>query len=140
MEHLGQFITNHWSLWLALAVIVVLIFINESITQKKKAKELSPQMVVDLINNENAIVIDLRDKETYKAGHIIDAVHANVDDFSQPKMNKYKTKTLVLVCTRGQQSATAANTLRTQGYEPVVLAGGMEAWVGADMPLVKGKG
>lgn len=38
MEHLGQFIINHWQLWLALIVILLLTFINELITQKKKRK------------------------------------------------------------------------------------------------------
>ena len=76
MEHLGQFITNHWQLWLALVIILLLIFINELLTQKKRAKELSPADAVDMINHENAVVIDLRDAELYRAGHIINAIPA----------------------------------------------------------------
>jgi len=140
MEHLGQFIINHWVLWSALLIILLFIFINESLSQKKKAKELSPQAAVDLINHENAVVIDLRNKDVYRSGHIIDSVNASIDDFEQPKMNKYKNKPVILVCERGLQSPAAAAKLRTQGYEPIVLSGGIAAWQNADLPLIKNKG
>ena len=139
MDHLGQFIINHWQLWLLFVVVLFLTFINELITQKKKAKELSPQAVVDLINNENAVIIDIRDKDAFKKGRIIDSINAKSDDFEQQKMDKYKNKSIILVCERGLQSATLANKIRAQGYEPMVLGGGIAAWQQADLPLVKGK-
>lgn len=139
MEHLGQFITNHWQLWLALIVILLLIFITELITTKKKAKQLSPQSAVDLINNENAVVIDIRDKENYKNGHIIDSINASAEDFDQPKFNKYKNKPIILVCEKGIQTQSLATKLNTQGYQSFVLAGGLAAWQSADLPVVKGK-
>ena len=141
MEQLGQFITNHWELWLALVVVLLFIFINELLSQKKRAKELSPAAVIEMMNHENAIVIDLRDSATLRAGHIIDAKLATADDFKQQRMDKYKTKKLVLVCARGLQSTTLAAQLRTQGFlEPMVLAGGIAAWQAASLPLVKNKG
>lgn len=140
MEQLSQFITNHWLLCLAFIAILLLTFINELITQKKKAKELSPQAAVAMINNDNAIVIDLRDKESYKAGHIIDSINATIEDFEQPKLSKYKNKKLILVCARGLQSPGVAAKIRTQGYQPLVLGGGIAAWQNADLPVMKGKG
>ncbi len=140
MEHLGQFIMNHWLLWLAFIIILALTFINELITQKKKAKELSPQSVVAMLNNDEAVIVDLRDKESYKAGHIIDSINATVEDFEQSKMNKYKNKNIILVCARGLQSPVAAAKIRAQGYQAVVLGGGIAAWQNAELPLVKGKG
>ncbi|MBI2786343.1 MAG: rhodanese-like domain-containing protein [Legionella longbeachae] len=139
MEHLGQFIINHWQLWLALIVVLLLTFINELASQKKKAKELSPQAAVDLMNNENAIIIDLRDKELFKQGHIIDSINVKNEDFEQQKMDKYKNKPIILVCARGLQASSLANKLRTQGYQPLVLKGGIAAWQNADLPLIKGK-
>lgn len=140
MQQLGQFIINHWPLWLALIVILLLIFVNELMSQRKKAKELNPSAAVDLINNENAIVIDLRDAEAYRNGHIIDAIRASMDDFNQQRMDKYKSKPIILVCARGLQSPALAAKLREQGFEqPMVLAGGMAAWISANLPTVKGK-
>ena len=139
MEQLGQFITNHWQLWLAFIAVLALILFYELRSQKAKVGELSPQAAVDLINNEDAIVVDLRDKESFKTGHIIDAINAAAEDFDQQKMNKYKNKTLILVCASGLQSPATAAKIRTQGYKPFVLGGGISAWKNADMPLIKGK-
>lgn len=140
MEQLGQFIVNHWGLWLALVVVLLIIFINELQTQKKRAKELSPQAAVNLINHENAVVIDLREAEVFRNGHILDAIRATADDFNEQRMDKYKTKPLILVCARGLQSSQLATKLREKGFtQPMALAGGMAAWQTAELPVVKGK-
>ncbi len=137
MEHLNQFIIKHWLLCVAFIVVLLLTLINEWLRQKKNAKELSPQAAVDLINNEEAVVIDLRSKEAFKKGHIIDSVNAQADDFAQAKMNTYKDKKIILVCDRGTQAISVAATIQTQGYKPFILSGGITAWQNADLPLVK---
>lgn len=139
MEQLGQFIINHWMLWLAFIGVLFLTFINELISQNKKAKELTPQAAVDMINNDDAVVIDLRDKQAYKNGHIIDSINASAEDFEQQKMAKYKNKALILVCGRGTQAPATATKLRALGFQPTVLSGGIAAWQNADLPMVKGK-
>lgn len=140
MAQFEQFIINHWELFVALVVVLLLIFLNEKYAQKTRPKELSPQALVGLINDENATIIDLRDNESFTKGHIINAIRATSEDFTQQRMDKYKAKPLVLVCARGLQSATLATKLRAQGFtQPMVLAGGMTAWQTADLPLVKGK-
>ncbi|HHT0594060.1 TPA: rhodanese-like domain-containing protein [Legionella anisa] len=139
MEHLGQFIMNHWQLWITFIVILLLVFINELVTQKKKAKELTPQAAVDLINNENAVVIDLRDKEAFKQGHIIDSINVKSEDFEQQKIDKYKNVPIILISVRSFEAQTLARKIRAQGYQPHVLSGGIASWQNAELPLVKGK-
>lgn len=140
MEQLTQFVTHHWQLWLALIVVLIVIFIHELISQKKRGKELSTAAAVEMINHENAVIMDIRDAEAFRTGHIIDAIHALPDDFSQQRMDKYKTKPIILVCARGLQSAPLAAKLRTQGFtQPMVLAGGISAWQTDNLPLIKGK-
>lgn len=140
MEHLQQFIVNHWYLWLLLIVILSIIFVNELIAQKKRAKEVSPQETVRLMNEDKTVVIDLRDADSFRTGHIIHAIRATADDFMQSRMDKYKEKIIVLVCAKGLQSTALAAKLREQGFtQATVLAGGMNAWQTADLPLVKGK-
>jgi rhodanese-related sulfurtransferase len=138
MQQLGQFIIHHWSLWLALAIILALIFINELNSQKKRGKTLTPAQAVHMINRENAVIIDIREQEAFRKAHIIDSVRAAADDFTQKRMEKYKNKPLILVCTRGMQAANLAPTLKAQGFtEVMVLAGGISAWQEAGLPLVK---
>ncbi len=139
MEQVGQFIMNHWVLSLALVGILLLIYINEWFTKAKGPQALSPQLVVEKINHDEAVVIDLRDQEAFSAGHIINAVRAAADDFDLPRMDKYKQKTVILVCTRGIQAQTLASKLKSKGFvNAMVLAGGLTAWQSAGLPLVKG--
>lgn len=140
MGQLQQFIINHWALWLALTSILILILINEISAQKSRATELSPQAAVGLINHEDALVFDFRDAESYQKGHIINALRVNEDEFSNKKMDKYKDKTLILVCAKGLQSTPIAAKLRKEGFTKVnTIAGGIASWQNADLPLVKGK-
>lgn len=141
MEHLGQFIINHWGLWLLLLIIVISILVNESIVQKMRAKSLSPQALVAVLNeNEDVLVVDLRDKDSYKKGHIINALLAKEEDFLSQRMDKHKAKKIVLVCARGSQSPALAAKLRSQGFpDLMILAGGMQAWQSSEMPVVKEK-
>jgi rhodanese-related sulfurtransferase len=139
MEQVGQFIMNHWALCLALVGILLLIYINEWFTKTKGPQTLSPQLVVERINHDDAVIIDLRDQEAFSAGHIINAIRAAADDFDLPRMNKYKQKPIVLVCARGVQAQPLAHKLKSKGFvNAMVLAGGLTAWQSAGLPLVKG--
>lgn len=138
MEHLGHFLQNHWQLSVAFVVISVLILINEFLNQRKQGKTVSSEMAIDLINNQNAVVMDLRDAAAFKAGHIIGSMRVSENDFDTPRLTKYKSKDIILVCVRGIQSANLASKLRTKDFtNPMVLSGGIEAWKQANLPLVK---
>ncbi|PJD96019.1 MAG: sulfurtransferase [Legionella sp.] len=137
MNQLSQFINNHWSLCLTFVALLICVIINELLSQKKKAKEISPQKTIDLINNDLAVIIDLRDKETFKKGHIINAINMTADDINDSKLSQYKNKSLVLVCNRGQSAPAVASKIKTLGLNPLVLSGGMMAWHNASLPVVK---
>ena len=140
MNQLAPFITHHWELWLSLVIILFVIFINELVSQKNRGKALSATAAVEKINHDNAVVIDIRDAAAFRTGHIIDAISASADDFTQSRMDKYKTKPIILVCAKGLQSAALATKLRQQGFtQPMTLAGGMAAWQADNLPLIKGK-
>lgn len=138
MEQLNQFAHNHWQLSIAFIVILVIIFVYESVLLKKQAKSLSTDAAIMLINNEQAVVFDLRTADLFKAGHIIDSIRATDADFNLPKMDKYKNKPVILVCARGTHATTLAFALRKKGFvQPMVLSGGIAAWQAANLPLVK---
>lgn len=140
MEQLEQFVVNNWVLFLALIVILALIFIYELISQKNQPQGLSTHATVSLINQEDATVIDIRDQQAYKNGHILNSIHATESDFNQSKLGKYKDKIIILVCAKGLQSPALATKLRDQEYKNIkILSGGVAAWLAADLPLVKGK-
>lgn len=140
LGQLEQFIINHWMLWLALMAILVLVFVYETILQKKRAPSLSAAETVEWLNHKNAKIVDVRDITSFQNGHIIHSMQAAKDDFNKPFMTQYKDTPLILVCARGMQSATLATQLKAQGFQQVkVLGGGIASWQAANLPLVKGK-
>ncbi len=141
MQQFIQFLGHNWAMSTALIIVFAMILFNEIQFIRKKGKAISPQEVIKLINNDSAVVIDLRDKEHHLKSHIIDAISTPVDDFDKDnKLNRYKDNTIILVCEQGLKSASLALKLRKKGYKnPLVLSGGMNAWLTAQLPTVKGK-
>ena len=72
MQQVLEFIGNHPILvGLFFALLVALI-----ITERRKGGEsVTAQVLVRLVNKDDAIVIDLRDKNEFAAGHIAGAVN-----------------------------------------------------------------
>jgi len=83
------------------------------------------------VDDHSALVIDIRDPQSFQEAHIPGAVHIsqeNIEDFIQ---NSDKSKSLICYCYHGISSQNAAQFLCDQGF-PVVysLQGGFEEWRG----------
>jgi rhodanese-related sulfurtransferase len=140
MQDIIPFLSNHWILATALMLILVFIFINEAQAKQAEGKKISPQTAIDKMNHEEAVVIDIREAALFSKGHIINAIRANESDFTDGKMDKYKNTPIILVCTRGIQTASLSNILKAKNFmHPFVLDGGITAWIEAGLPVVKGK-
>ncbi|MFW0060756.1 MAG: rhodanese-like domain-containing protein [Coxiella endosymbiont of Dermacentor nuttalli] len=142
MEKLSQFISNHWLLVTTFIITLIVLFILEVLSKKELGRNnrLTPAQVVQLINNEKAIVIDVRDSKTFETGHITHAINIPITelDKSFKEIEQYKQQTLIIVCTIGKKSAYFVNKLYKQDYQKVyMLVGGMSAWINADMPVIK---
>lgn len=139
MQDFFLFIQNHWILSTAFVVVVVLLVILEFIKLRSSASQLSPLQATQLINHQNAVVIDIRAHDVFSAGHIIGAHSIPANELTKnKKIEKFKSQPLIIVCNTGQESARIAETLNQQGYNAKVLANGIRSWREADMPLIKG--
>jgi rhodanese-related sulfurtransferase len=141
MENLGTFILNNWLLFLALIVIVGLLFVNLGKARLLGFKEIAANDAVALINHENAIIIDTRGDDEFKQGHILNAVHAPLALLNErmTELQHYRERTVVVYCDSGRQSAHAAATLRSNGFTTLYkLRGGLMAWKSAGLPLERG--
>lgn len=140
MAEFGDFVVRHWLLVSALVVIVVLIVVTELKRKVLGFADIKPQEAVRLINQEDAITLDVRDDKEYRGGHVLNAVHIPLALLEErlPELEPYKGKPVVVYCRTGQRSAQAAVSLRKQGFGRVYkLGGGILAWQGADLPLTK---
>ncbi len=140
LHELTQFVARHWALVSAFVIVLILLFLEEAEAQIGGANQLSVTEATHLMNHEKAVVIDLRDADAFKRGHIIGAKHFYEADLEkhQEKIEKHRKKTIILVDANGAKAARIAARLKKENYENVrVLKGGMSAWAGADMPIVK---
>lgn len=91
-----------------------------------------------LMNQKNALVLDVRTATEYEKGHMLNARNVPLSELEArlTELEKHKTKPVLVVCDGGNQSPRAAATLRRHGFEQVViLGGGLVAWQQAGLPL-----
>jgi len=102
---------------------------------------VSPSQATQLINREDAMLIDVREPGEYGAGHILGAKNvpmSRVDTGGADIAGKRKDRPVILYCDSGTRSAKAAAVLRGQGYTRVLnLSGGIGAWQQAGLPVEK---
>ncbi|MBS0349916.1 MAG: rhodanese-like domain-containing protein [Proteobacteria bacterium] len=139
MQVFFQFITHHWLLSSLLLVLLILLLIEEART-KGLLNQLTPQNLVQLMNHESAVVVDIRSRENFQEGHIVSAINLPASELEKntAPLSQFKNKPIVIVCATGQKAGTLANLLKKQGFQNVqVLAGGINGWKNAQMPIVK---
>jgi rhodanese-related sulfurtransferase len=136
MAQLIEFIGNH--LALVAAFIGVLVALLYTLVQGGGAAALSPQRAVLVLNQDDAVPVDVRPDAAYKAGHIINAVNVSQQDITSgaARLAKYKDRPLLVYCESGVQSGAAVKALRRQGFTKVYnLRGGLAAWRGENLPV-----
>jgi rhodanese-related sulfurtransferase len=141
MDKFLEFAGNHTLLVFALVTSFFLVIFTELRRKASGVLSVPPTDAVRLINND-AVVIDLRSKDAYSTGHIVNAKSVPMDELSghMSKIEKLKNKPVIAVCDSGITSTKAVNTLRNAGFESVYgLKGGMAAWGQAGLPVVTGK-
>lgn len=83
------------------------------------------------IGRENVLIIDLRDRAEYSAGHIPTAVNIPYEELDKYKSNILRSNLLIFYCDRGNISLLAARDLIKEGYNIKSLYGGIRAYRGS---------
>lgn len=141
LHKLPYFLTNHP--WLAILFVLLLlgIIVGEFMRLSRKYRELTPALLTQVINREDALVVDLSSYAEYEKAHIPGARHVAMSQFDPENKDMVKVRDLpvVVVCKDGRTSAKAAQRLVKSGFQKVhTLSGGMHAWRQADLPVAKG--
>ena len=137
MDQLFMYVGNHPYLVGAFVVLLALFIRNE---MSRGGATVSAQELVQLVNNEGAIIVDVRDKAEFEGGHIVDAINIPYGNIESRlgELKKYQDKPIVLACKMGQHSGAAGTALRKAGFENVSrLRGGIAEWRGQSLPVVK---
>ena len=107
---------------------------------QQKFENMDVQEFAELIADSNVVVLDVRTAAEFAEGHIQRAIL--IDQGQSDFMEKAKAmlpteKKIAVYCRSGRRSASAAGRLTGAGYKCVNLKGGIIAWQGANMPVVK---
>ncbi len=133
-----SFIIKNWYLFAALAVVMVLI-ISGPVTQFMHGiKSVNPAQTVQLMNREDAVVVDVCEVKEFETGHIPRAINMPLASLKQDlnKLQKHKDKPVIVSCRSGNRSIKGASILHQQGFAKVyALSGGILAWERDNLPL-----
>jgi rhodanese-related sulfurtransferase len=91
-----------------------------------------------LKNGKHPLVVDVRQPEEYKSGHINGAKLIPLGELNQRMKELPKDKEIVCVCASGSRSRSATKMLTGAGYNAVNMNGGMMTWSRAGLSVKKG--
>jgi rhodanese-related sulfurtransferase len=142
MQQLLDYLGHHPYLAGATLLAAIAVVVFELRARVHAFAALSAMQAVRLMN-QGALVIDLRSKELYDAGHIVDARNVPVADLESQadSLKKWRDKSVITYCDSGANGASAARSLMKLGFTKVFnLQGGLNAWVKDNLPLAKTAG
>lgn len=140
MQPYIEFASRHWELCLAFILILTLLIGLELRVKLSGLAQLSPNDAILLTNRDQAIILDIRDNAQFAKGHILGAVNIPGHELEQKidQLEKAKDKTIIIVHSAGQPPGKTGVILQNNGFLNVKnLTGGINAWLNANLPLVK---
>jgi rhodanese-related sulfurtransferase len=141
MQEYIDFLSNNPMLslaWVAIAVMLIHSLVKDKISG---VKSITAQEATLLINKQDAIVVDVRSKDDFQNGHIVNAKNITLSqiekgNFSAIENNKQTP--IIVVCESGTRSASAAAKLVKAEFTQVTnLFSGMGGWKSANLPTTK---
>src|SRR6478672_2114241 len=109
-------------------------------TLQRGGARVSLLQATQMLNQGKSVVLDIRDQADFAAGHIRDARHIPLKELKSriSELDKFKSKSVIVVCSSGSRSARAASVLKSAGFGEVYsLDGGLAAWQAQGLPTAK---
>lgn len=99
--------------------------------------QVDPAQALQLAG-DGALLLDVREPEEWAAGHAADATHMPLGDLDPDSVPH--DRIVVAVCRSGGRSGKAAIALADAGIDVRNMAGGMNAWAEANLPITRDDG
>ncbi len=123
--------------------VLFLSMASYSIAQNTKAntiKNIEPNELKSILNNNNVQLLDVRTPNEYNSGHIKGSVNMNYydQDFSKQVLSLDKNRPVYVYCRSGVRSKYSSDILKKLGFKTIYnLKGGILNWSAQKLPLVK---
>ena len=95
---------------------------------------------VPTVFDESVLLLDVREHDEWDRGHAAGARHIPMGEVPARLAEIDPGATLFVVCHLGGRSLRVARYLAQNGYEPINVSGGMQAWSDAGRPVVTDDG
>lgn len=130
-----DFLISRWYLSVPLLITFVFWYIYET---SKGGKRITPAEAVNLINKDEAIFVDVREKDSFEVGHIHGSINVQKESFEQQEHLLNKGKAVVVITENGLDAGSAGVELMKLGIvEVYLLKDGLISWQEENLPLVK---
>lgn len=136
-----EFVQEQWLLFVALAVVIAMLVYSYMGDRLAGYKSVGTDEATRLYNDD-ALMLDVRTAAEYKDGYIGNALNIPVTELASKAdtISADKHQPVLAYCLTGARSSRAAAMLAKKGYTQVYnLAGGINAWKSAGLPVGKAK-
>ncbi|MCD0505966.1 rhodanese-like domain-containing protein [Bordetella petrii] len=134
-----QFLVDKNNIFIvAVALVSGVMLAVPALRKGRSGGGISTTEAIQLANQRQAVWVDVRPAEQFRAGHIAQARNLPAAELEQKAGSLPKNKPLVIVCDTGREAGRVASRLRSQGFAEVsVMEGGMRAWSSAGLPVTQ---
>jgi rhodanese-related sulfurtransferase len=142
MQRLIEFIGHHPYLAGGAAAALIAVLVYELRLKLESFAAVSAMQAVRLMN-QGALVIDLRGRVEFDAGHIGEARNVPQAELEKEAetLKKWHDKAVITYGSDGSDGANAARVLMKLGFTKVFnLDGGLNGWLKDNMPIAKSTG
>lgn len=123
---------------LAIAVLAGIMLLIPSFFKGRAGRAVSSSEAVQMVNQKDAILIDLRSTDQFKAGAIAQSRNIPAADLDAKASTLPKDKPVILVCDTGRSAPRSVAVLRKHGItEAYTLQGGIQGWLQSSLPVKK---
>ena len=123
---------------LAIAVLAGIMLLIPSFFKGRAGRAVSSSEAVQMVNQKDAILIDLRSADQFKAGAIAQSRNIPAADLDAKAGTLPKDKPVILVCDTGRSAPRSVAVLRKHGInEAYTLQGGIQGWLQSSLPVKK---
>ena len=94
-------------------------------------RQITQEEAKEMMDNQEVIILDVREQDEYDGGHIPGAVLlpvGTIDDTTAAQVIPEKDATVLVYCRSGNRSKTASAALADLGYTNIYEFGGINTW------------
>lgn len=111
-----------------IAIVLMLVACGTDTTEGYETVEIDE---VQQLQDDGAIVVDVREEDEFSEGHIIDAINVPLSGLRASEWSELdEDEAYVIICQSGNRSIEASDILIEENFDIVNVSEGMSSWTG----------